>query len=253
MGRKRESTYDTVRSAFKDITTIPFSTAQNKKKNKKQQKKKSDGLTQALKLTTVEEYLACGYDYEQQDDHLSALIIYNQGLLSSTIGEDDDDDDDESHPNFQLEKAKQNVLAILMKRIEGFRWSSFPNEVVSLMFESLELCDLFMCATVCPAWFEFIMDSPEFWKRISEKMPAMTRSSLERLLRYQTENFQLQGPIVDVHAVEDLFLLMVKRPVASAVSSSSSTSSIDSRRFIRELCRSFFFYQLRNCGKEEIQ
>ncbi|KAG2220141.1 hypothetical protein INT45_006169 [Circinella minor] len=238
MGHERENAYDTIYSIFKDITTVSSLTTKSKKKNKKQQKKKSGGFTQVPTLKTVEEYLAYGHNYEQQNDHLAALIIYNQGLLSLTPPSlssliDDDEEDDDSHPYVQLEKAKQKVLIILMKRIEGFSWSSFPNEVVSMIFDSLELGDLLTCANVCSEWFEFIMDSPEFWKRIATEMPEMKKLSLEPLLRQHTQKFELQGPM-GVQALEDLFLFLTQISLAPE-GSSSLTASSDNCYSIQEL------------------
>ncbi|KAG2221750.1 hypothetical protein INT45_007156 [Circinella minor] len=231
MTHERESVYDSINSAFKDITTISSLATKSKKQN-------SGGLTHVPTLKTAKEYLAYGHNYEQQNDHLSALIVYNQGLLSLTPPSlslliDDDEKGDDSHSYLQLEKAKQKVSIILMKRIDRSRWSSFPNEIVSMIFNLLELCDLFTCANVCPEWFEFIIDSPDFWERISPEMPERTRLSLEPLLRQKTQKFQLQGPIA-VHALENLFIFLAQIS-RTPEGSFSSTAFNDNRYSIQEL------------------
>ncbi|KAI7852690.1 hypothetical protein BDC45DRAFT_513190 [Circinella umbellata] len=238
MGYERKSAYDTIYSVFKDITTVSSLTTKSKKKNGKQQKRKSGGLTHVPTFKTVKEYLVYGHNYEQQNEHFAALIIYNQGLLSLTPPSlssliDDEDEDDDSHPYFQLEKAKRKVLTVLMKCIDRFSWSSFPDEVVSIIFDSLELGDFFVCTNVCPEWFDFIMDSSEFWKRIAAEMPEMTKLSLEPLLRQQTQKLELQGPI-GVHALEDLFLYLTQVSPAPKISPSLAASN-DNRYSIQEL------------------
>ncbi|KAI9496721.1 hypothetical protein BDB00DRAFT_808471 [Zychaea mexicana] len=157
---------------------------------------------------SAEGYLASGYLHEQQDDFRTALMVYNQGLQS--VPQPQLSCNNTWSHYIRLEKAKRNALNMLMEHIEGFR-RILPYDILSLIFEDLELYDLLQCAGVCRSWFDFMLDWPVFWQRLRIEIPKTSRSTLEPLLRRQTQEFRLDGPVTP-DSVNGLLLLLAEQP-----------------------------------------
>ncbi|KAI9268248.1 hypothetical protein BDA99DRAFT_359804 [Phascolomyces articulosus] len=191
-------------SSFKDITATSFIPFMNSDKNQNS----SFNLIHTSP-TSIEGYLVSGQEFEQRKDFLSALLIYNQGLLSvpppspllssslSSASASSSSICINTKQYFQLQKAKRNALNRYMKKSrEGiFEWSSLPNEVISLIFGYLDIGDLFVCTSICTEWFEFITDWSEFWEALLARMPHMSKETIMPIMRRQTRTFCLVGPM----------------------------------------------------------
>ncbi|KAI8139888.1 hypothetical protein BJV82DRAFT_625373 [Fennellomyces sp. T-0311] len=101
-----------------------------------------------------------------------------------------------SRRNVQLEKEKHSLSATRIN-------SELPYDILCLIFEHLDFSDLLQCTCVCQAWYNFMIYWPVFWQKHAKDMPQIPQSTLNSLIRRQTNSFQLDGPIpFDVlHAV----------------------------------------------------
>ncbi|KAI9250937.1 hypothetical protein BDA99DRAFT_575281 [Phascolomyces articulosus] len=184
---------DKIFSTLKDIATTSFIPFIYNDSNQNS----SPDLIYTLP-TLIEGYLTSGQEFEQRKDFLSALMIYSQGLNAVPPPSPSTPAHSNTKEKYlQLQKAKQNALKRFMKKSTNgiFEWSLLPNEVLSLIFNFLDIGDLLVCTSICVEWFEFIMDWSEFWDKLLPKIPHMNKATIASIMRRQSKTFCLVGPM----------------------------------------------------------
>ncbi|KAI8141361.1 hypothetical protein BJV82DRAFT_618911 [Fennellomyces sp. T-0311] len=77
----------------------------------------------------------------------------------------------------------------------------FPYDIICLILHHLRFNDLLQCARVCQTWCEFVLDLPEFWRRLSLEIPRpLDRHTMEAIIRRHV--LSLDGSL-SIRAIHD--------------------------------------------------
>ncbi|KAI9271747.1 hypothetical protein BDA99DRAFT_602493 [Phascolomyces articulosus] len=187
------------RSSPPEPSGIVISGAAGMKKGKSQQKQQEEAQRMIKESPTSSKgYFVSAQLYQEQDDLNAALSIYLQSLKSVPPGDLD---------YSLLLKEKQRLIAKLKQRSQGGFYDLLPYDVLYLIFGHLSYKELLHCARVCRRWNDFMMEWPEFWNKIALGMPNINRKTLNSLLRGQTQELRLEGPL-DPGLTHDIFWLL---------------------------------------------
>ncbi|KAI9244587.1 hypothetical protein BDA99DRAFT_529031 [Phascolomyces articulosus] len=148
-------------------------------------------------------YFFSARTYREQDDLCKALNVYLQGLES--VSPDD--------PQYHLLLIeKKSVARKLEQRNQDGFYHMLPYDILCLIFGNLENMDLLQCACVCQRWFDFMLEWPGFW----DKMSRVDKSTLELLLRGQTQELYLDGPFAP-GLMQGIFSVLGIEKVSSSI------------------------------------
>ncbi|KAI8138669.1 hypothetical protein BJV82DRAFT_285822 [Fennellomyces sp. T-0311] len=127
--------------------------------------------------------------------------------------------------NARQQMQTQNTPATLDQHRHGFYelHKLLPYDILCLIFDTLGFMDLWRCTNVCQAWCSFMLEWPEFWRKLTIEIPHVKRSMLEPLLRRQAHEFRLEGQLSHEHMHVLLTLLLYSES-----------------HFIRKLCKCYY-------------
>ena len=178
--------YTSITSPFFSHTKNAPSSDTRSTKNKAQEKKQLAAQKQIrLSPSSIGGYLASAHVYKQQNNFREALSVYERAV--QFVKPDD-------AQYLRLKEEMEEMSRELTSHDKGFH-QHLSYDVLCLIFEYLDTKDLLRCAGVCYAWCAFMMDWPEFWRKISIDLPQISRSTLYPLLQGKVQEFRLTGPI----------------------------------------------------------